>query len=87
MSNLRLAYELGRSLAYHKYASEIDSADSLAIQMQKLLAGDPEQAVLTGEKEDRGNVLSSASKEDKASRATWGDKIDLEPESARGIEV
>jgi len=79
MNNLRKAYLIGKQLYLSKVAAELDSEKNLTSVLKALVSSTPEE-----DSEEVDEVLGG---EERKSKATWGDKINLEPSSAQGIEV
>ena len=80
MSNLIKAYNIGRTLYLNKLAFELGSEDKLT-QALSLLSEVQEGKSVSQE------ATNPTEGEERFSKATWGDKINLEPEAAKGIEV
>tara|TARA_Y100000310_G_C20391795_1_gene673165 strand:+ start:49 stop:291 length:243 start_codon:yes stop_codon:yes gene_type:complete len=80
MNNLIQAYKAGKALAAYKYASSVQSEE----QLTALLAALSSSASQEEKTQQEDSVLSS---DERNSKATWGDKINLEPSSATGIQV
>ena len=78
MIDLLRAYNLGKRLAQHKFAEEIDpKVDSLTEALDSLLEGHPKKELST-------NVLDSS---ERASSSSWGDKMELETPKNTGLNV
>ena len=80
MSNPVLqAYTAGSLLAIHKFAEDsgLNTEEDLTPVLEYISAGAPTQNIKAEVKNDS----------EKAEKASWGDKIELEPGSATGIEV
>jgi hypothetical protein len=81
MTNLYSAYKIGRQLALRKFAEEVtdssDSAEHLSAALDELLDNKSTKQV-------DSNVLEST---ERASMATWGDKMELETPKNTGINV
>tara|TARA_B100000424_G_C22516590_1_gene297076 strand:- start:236 stop:478 length:243 start_codon:yes stop_codon:yes gene_type:complete len=80
MSSLYKAYRAGKALALYKFAKDIESEKQLTSILKQLVSS--EKGIDDSIKDS--SVLSS---EERNSKATWGDKINLEPSSATGIQV
>lgn len=79
MNSLHKAYLIGKQLYLSKVAAELDSEKNLTNVLKALVSNTPEE-----DSEEVDEVLGG---EERKSKATWGDKINLEPSSAQGIEV
>lgn len=78
MTDLLKAYTLGKRLALHKFAEEIDpKVDSLTEALDSLLDG-------SNKKDLNTNVLDSS---ERASSSSWGDKMELETPKNTGLNV
>lgn len=80
MSNTLLqAYNTGKLIAIYKYAEEssLDKEEDLTPVLEHLVSGMPLKKITSEVKNDS----------EKVEKASWGDKIELEPGSATGIEV
>ena len=80
MSNIHRAYQAGKALAIYKFANAIQSEEHLTSILKKLVSSE-------GEEDTSGIDASVLSADERNSKATWGDKINLEPSSATGIQV
>ena len=80
INSLLKAYNTGKLLAMHKFAennSEVKSEEDLTPILQFINTREPTQVIKSDVKNDS----------EKVEKASWGDKIELEPGSATGIEV
>ena len=77
--NLLQAYRTGKALALYKFAEQnnIGTEEDLTPVLEYISSGAPIQAIKADVKNDS----------EKAEKASWGDKIELEPGSATGVEV
>lgn len=81
MSNSILkAYKTGKLLAIYKYAEEsglYKEEEDLTPVLEHIMSNVPIEQITSDVKNDS----------EKTEKASWGDKIELEPGSATGIEV
>lgn len=84
MTNLYSAYRIGRRLALRKFAEEVSSSADSADSAEQLTAVLDELLDNKSTKQVDSNVLDST---ERASMATWGDKMELETPKNTGINV
>lgn len=80
MSNLIKAYTIGKKLFLSKLAFELGSEKNLTEALSLL-------SEIQEAKEEVPGSINPTDGEERFSKATWGDKINLEPQAAKGIEV
>lgn len=81
MTDIHSAYRIGRVLALRKFAEEVTDSSGAAEQLTAVL---DELLDNKSTKQVDSNVLDSA---ERASMATWGDKMELETPKNTGINV